>query len=552
MKSAYFEKHKAFIEEAVKALHQRSFWAAFPESPKAYAEGGDAAAKSWIGQQMTQDFKELSQEGDSWIGEEFSPFLQLGIGVRYPTLPVEKYLSNATHDWNDWKKLSVSQRAGILTECLMQLRSRFFDIAYATMHTTGQAYMMSFQASGPHACDRAMESIALGYEQLNMVPEFVTWTKPMGKFDLVLEKDFHAIPRGISLVIGCSTFPVWNTLPGVFASLITGNTVIIKPHPKAILPIAIVVAEMQKVFLAVGLPPFLLQLAVDTEQQPITKQLCESAEVKMIDFTGSNHFGQYVESLPNKVVFTEKAGVNCAIIDSVKDVKSVAGNLAFSCSLYSGQMCTAPQNIFIPQNGINTPDGMVSADEMEAAIVQAFHDLAQNPKMGPHVLGAIQSEQTLQRLKSAGDSGGISLDEPKQVTNEEFPDSRTFSPALIGLKADDNQIFNEECFGPIVYIIRTENTQESIDIVKKLSGLKGALTCLAYVTDNQIQAEIQEKMNAAFTPVSFNFSGAAFVNQHAAFSDFHVTGGNPAGNASFTDPNYINRRFVWVGNRKLN
>jgi len=64
-------------------------------------------------------------------------------------------------------------------------------------------------------------------------------------------------------------------------------------------------------------------------------------------------------------------------------------------------------------------------------------------------------------------------------------------------------------------------------------------------------AQVEEEMNAAFTPVSFNFGGAAFVNQHAAFSDFHVTGGNPSGNASFTDAQYVNRRFVWVGNRRM-
>jgi hypothetical protein len=56
-------------------------------------------------------------------------------------------------------------------------------------------------------------------------------------------------------------------------------------------------------------------------------------------------------------------------------------------------------------------------------------------------------------------------------------------------------------------------------------------------------------MNQAFVPVSFNFTGAAFVNQHAAFSDFHVTGGNAAGNASFTDSGFISKRFIWVGNR---
>jgi hypothetical protein len=60
---------------------------------------------------------------------------------------------------------------------------------------------------------------------------------------------------------------------------------------------------------------------------------------------------------------------------------------------------------------------------------------------------------------------------------------------------------------------------------------------------------IERAMNKTFTPVSFNFTGAAFVNSHAAFSDFHVTGGNAAGNASFTNGDFISKRFVWVGNR---
>ena len=58
-------------------------------------------------------------------------------------------------------------------------------------------------------------------------------------------------------------------------------------------------------------------------------------------------------------------------------------------------------------------------------------------------------------------------------------------------------------------------------------------------------------MEEVFTPVSFNLTGYFWVNQHAAFSDFHVTGGNPAGNASFTDANFVNQRFVWVGHREM-
>jgi hypothetical protein len=46
----------------------------------------------------------------------------------------------------------------------------------------------------------------------------------MGKFDLKLNKKLeNQWPRETGLVIGCSTFPTWNTVPGLFADLITGK-----------------------------------------------------------------------------------------------------------------------------------------------------------------------------------------------------------------------------------------------------------------------------------------------------------------------------------------
>ena len=97
--------------------------------------------------------------------------------------------------------------------------------------------------------------------------------------------------------------------------------------------------------------------------------------------------------------------------------------------------------------------------------------------------------------------------------------------------------------------MKTENASHALDLAAEMASEKGAITCLCYSSDADYMNTVDERMNETFTPVSFNFTGAAFVNQHAAFSDFHVSGGNPSGNATFTDSLYINRRFVWVGNR---
>lgn len=541
MKSA-----KELMQEGQQALKQRTYYTAFPESPKAYSEGSAEDSQEAFARLLNQDFSELKSEGASaWVGTEVSPYLMTGLGIRYPQFSTEMLISRAESAQMVWRSSSPDQRAEVLTDCLYRIQKRFFDLAVSTMHTTGQGYMMSFQASGPHANDRAMEAMTMAYQELTRFDSEVQFVKPMGKFDLTLRKTYKPIPRGLGLVIGCSTFPTWNTVPGLFANLMCGNASIVKPHPKSILPIAQVVGEMQKAFEAAGFDPYTVQLAVDTLEQPVTKALAEHASIKLIDYTGGSHFGEYIESLPGKTVFTEKAGVNGVILESVNQPAAVFGNIAFAASLYSGQMCTAPQNIFVPAVGIQTAEGSLSYDEVVSGIAEAISGLANNPKMGPFTLGAIQNEATAKRVQSL--SGAVLA--ASSVENPEFADARTLSPAVVSVDAADTATWKQECFGPALFVIRCKDREEALALAAQSASDLGAITSQCYSTDDSFCDQVADAMNAAFAPVSFNFTGAAFVNQHAAFSDFHVTGGNPSGNATFADANYVNRRFVWVGNR---
>ena len=78
---------------------------------------------------------------------------------------------------------------------------------------------------------------------LNAHPDRALWEKP-GKGEPVRTgQEVGTAPRGIALVVGCNTFPTWNGYPGLFASLVTGNAVVVKPHPHAIAPLALTVAR---------------------------------------------------------------------------------------------------------------------------------------------------------------------------------------------------------------------------------------------------------------------------------------------------------------------
>ncbi len=550
--ASLFSKHEALLQEACKALGERSFYTPYPEHHSAWGENGYKEGEKAFTQHLNRPFEDLMASGKGQLtSDEQSPWTLENLGIRYPKVSSDTLLEEAKAASKAWKQAGVEMRTGILIEVLERIKGRFFELAHATMHTSGQSFMMAFQASGPHASDRALEAVAQAFLEQNRYPETVRWEKPMGKFNVALDKTFRPVPKGIGLVIGCSTFPVWNSVPGIFANLAVGNPVIVKPHPGAILPIAMVVAELQKVLQEAGFSGHEVQLAPDNFDAPLTRELAEHPAVKLIDYTGGTSFGKYLESLPNKVLFTEKSGVNPVILDSVDDLKAVLQNLAFAVTLFSGQMCTAPQNFFIPKGGIKEGDQTIPYQEVVEKLRKSIEGLVKHPKLGPGTMAALQSNRTLDRVKESNALGAKVVLEAHAFRHSDYPKARTSSPTLLETQASEVDLFESELFGPIAVVVQTRDTHQSIELASQLAARQGALTCAAYTTDPDIERAIQEAMEEAFVGVSFNLTGYIWVNQAAAFSDFHVSGGNPAGNASFVNADYINRRMVWIGHRRL-
>lgn len=539
------------FEKIISANKSRKYFSAFNENPKSYDENLLNQGLLAFQTKLNTNYLLPGNETDhiDFYGEEVSPYLLTGLGIHYSKSKVSKLVNNAISASYEWSVLDYSKRLDILLSSLEKVKNRFFELAFATMHTTGQSFLMSFQASGPHACDRALEVLATASEQLGYYPKDIEWIKNMGKYELVLKKNYKPIPKGISLVVGCSTFPTWNSVPGLYASLITGNPVILKPHPKAVYPIAIFIEELRNALIEANINPNVVQLAIDGVNDPITKELVEHESIKLIDYTGGNLFGNYIESV-GKTCFTEKAGINSILIDSCNDFDKVAQNIAFSVSLYSGQMCTAPQNIYIPENGISTDNGILSYDDCFDKLKNAFKNLLDNPKAAAPTLGAVQNEHTKKRILEFREKFSFT-EFNNHVVNEEFPSARIMTPTLIEFNAKDASEYLKEVFGPIAFIIKTSGFEESLSIIKSSAITHGAITCSAYVLDSSKMNLIESEMNSVFTPVSFNFIGAAFVNQHAAFSDLHVSSGNPSGNATFTNAEFINKRYIWIGNRYM-
>lgn len=544
-----FEKHRSTLDAAMEAIASRAYWSAYPENPGAYPEAGAAAGSSAFEGYRDQHFPLEQPATEGWGGEERSPY-GFDLGIAYPRPNFELLLRAMTEAMPGWRDAGIDARAGVCLEALARLNARSHEIAHSVMHTTGQAFGMAFQAGGPHAQDRALEALAYAVSAMHRVPGEVEWDKPQGKRPpLRMEKRFHVVPRGIALVIGCNTFPTWNAYPGIFASLVTGNPVLVKPHPGAVLPLAITVAVIREVLGEVGLEPNVVCLAAENPGEGIAADLATRPEIRIIDFTGSSGFGEWLEENAHQAaVFTEKAGVNTVVIDSTGDYSGMLRNLAFSLSLYSGQMCTTPQNLLIPRDGIDTDAGHRSFDEVVSDLTGAIDDLLADPVRATALLGAIVNRDVLSRLEAAAGHGLVVLPS-RPLVHPDFPDAVIRTPLLVRLTGADESVYGNECFGPVAYLIATSDTEASLETWRRTLAGRGALTASAYSTDQDTLLRAETIAMEGGVALSINLTDGVYVNQSAAFSDYHATGANPAANATLTDDAFVTPRFRVVQTR---
>lgn len=544
-------KHRDKLDAATAAINTREYYSAYPESPSPRVYGETAAAdgkaefEALLGKKFDLDLPGAVDH----VATEVSPF-GIDMGVDYPRARPDTLIEAARAAWPAWRDADPGTRAGVCVEILDRIHAHVFTLANAVHATTGQAFVMAFQAGGPHALDRGLEAVAYGYQEQLRTPATARWEKPAKGEPLVMDKRFHVVPRGVGLVIGCNTFPTWNSYPGLFASLVTGNPVIVKPHPHAVLPLALTVKYAREVLAEAGFDPNLVTLAAENPDDRIAADLATDSRVRIVDYTGSTQFGDWLEANARQAhVYTEKAGVNTIVIDSTDDFKGMCRNLAFTLCLYSGQMCTTSQAIFIPEGGIETPEGRLSVDEVIAGIAGAVEKSTSDPARAVELIGAIASTQGVERIEAAAKTGEVVL-ASRKLDHPTYPGARVHTPLLVKVPGDAKKVYGTECFGPITYLVVTADTEQSLRLAGEVVADQGALTMGVYSTDESVLDAAERTALDVAVHLSCNLTGGVFVNQSAAFSDFHGSGGNAAANAALTTPHYVSGRFTIVQSRR--
>lgn len=547
--------HAETLQRAAEACRTRQHWSAFAETPSTRLHGEQAPVLGLqaFERQLGNPF-DLQQPGEiGRLGEEVSPYTRQALGIDYPSVDADALCQAALKAMRQWQGVDPEERALIGVEMLRALEAQLFENSHATMHTAGQSFMMGFVGSGANALDRGLEALVYAHKAMTDLPATALWQKSFGPHTVALEKRYHFIPSGIALVICCASFPAWNAYPAIMANLITGNPVVLKPHPGGILPMAISVRALRAVLMQHNLDPNLITLAADTRESPIAGQFLQRADVGIVDFTGSQRFGSWLEqNLRDKRVYTETSGVNSVVIESTSDLDGMVDAIAHSLCLFSAQMCTSPQNIHIPRSGIDSDQGPISAAELAERIVAQVEDRASNPVKAAAICGALQSDATLQLLDNLQQNAskvGKVLRASAPYEHQEFPQARTATPLIIEATKPDHEMLLEEHFGPASFIISHDSAEAALASAASAALKCGAIATHVYSADKAFMDSAEQALVAAGASTTFNLTGPMPLNYAAAYSDLHVTGLNPAGNACLTDLAFVCDRFRIVQTR---
>ena len=188
---------------------------------------------------------------------------------------------------------------------------------------------------------------------------------------------------------------------------------------------------------------------------------------------------------------------------------------------------------------VECDDGTLGAPEhgpFDAIVVTAA---------GPSVPAALVAQ-----MRDEGARGGRVLLEPSSYSHPGFANARTCTPLLVQTDTRHGALYREERFGPVGFVIECHDADDALSQATRDVKQHGGLTAFVYSRDEAFIERAEQAYAHAGAQLTINLTGPMPLNFAAAYSDYHVTGLNPAGNASLTDLSFVAGRFRIAQSRR--
>lgn len=424
----------------------------------------------------------------------------------------EKALFVVDAKYNDglWAKSSFSFRSAILVKAASIMLARRNELSALIMYEAGKSVN----------------------EALADVDEAIDFLNFYARTESFLNKNYQGITsRGPVAVIAPWNFPLAIPCGMVSASLVAGNTVVLKSAEQT----PLIAEVMTQLFYEAGVPEGVL-VHLPGLGEVVGDALVKDSRISSIVFTGSKAVGTYISSVARKRLYhnklinkvykvlaiTEMGGKNAVIVTQNAELDETVSGILYSAFGHAGQKCSACSRVIVHNS-------------LKSKLIERLKEACADLKVGKSfsfdtTVNPIISVEDVARLrkqaKEAADealkyNGSVVIDR----SLEQLP-GNCIGPVVIELpyeRAFDKDSYAcRELFGPVVHIIGFNTLEEGI---KLFNSTEYALTGGLFSQSQNDIDYLVSKLESGNLYINRTITGARVAIE--PFGGFKLSGTGP-------------------------
>jgi 1-pyrroline-5-carboxylate dehydrogenase len=432
------------------------------------------------------------------------PSQVLGVFQVATTEHAKQAVEAAHKAFDSWKRVPAEQRVEVLFRAADIIRKRKFELSAWICYEVGKSWVEA-DADTAETID-FLEFY--GREMLHFAGQHpVTPLKS--------EKNFLVyIPLGVGAVIPPWNFPAAIAAGMTAASLVTGNTVVLKPSEES----PLVAAKIVEILYEAGIPKEALNFLTGPGETA-GDALVKHPKTRYIAFTGSKEVGLLISENASKKAagqlwikraVLEMGGKDATIVDEEADIDSAVEGVAQAAFGYQGQKCSACSRAIVSEKIYDT---------FVQKLVERTKKISVGPSENPaNYMGPVVSEAAMKTILGYIDLG--KQEGKLLIGGERAPGDGYFVQPTVIVDVDPkSRIAQEEVFGPVLAVIKAKNFDQALEIANDTEfGLTGAV----YTKNPQKIEKAEEAFHVGNLYLNRKCTGA-MVGAHP-FGGFNMSG----------------------------
>jgi 1-pyrroline-5-carboxylate dehydrogenase len=429
----------------------------------------------------------------------------IGVHQRAGAEHVEEAMQAAQAAFTTWSRTPVEERASLLFRAAALIRERSFEFCAWLTLEVGKNWGEADADVG-----ETIDFLEFyGREALRLNQAKTPIQFPGERNQL------RYIPLGVGAVIPPWNFPFAIMAGMTAASIVCGNTVILKPSVDA----PTIAAKFMELLEEVGLPGGVVNLC-QGEGAEFGSALVAHPQTRFIAFTGSKAVGLEIHERAAKTqsgqifikrTILEMGGKDSIIVESDADLDAALDGVVASAFGFNGQKCSACSRAIIAADIYD-----VFCDRLQERVAKIkTGDPAENVYTGP-VISEKAYRKVLDYIE-IGKKEGTVLNGGHAINT---PDNGYYiAPTVIADVAPKARISLEEIFGPVLAVIKSHSFDDALAIANNTEyGLTGAI----YTSSREKLDRAREEFHVGNLYFNRKCTGA-MVGAHP-FGGFNMSG----------------------------